>query len=62
MELAGHEPWMIRQLDHFHKIVNRETGEADTCLLEPAAVVVVNLVTVAVPFINIRLAVNRCSE
>ena len=62
MELACHEPGMIRQLNHLDQIVDRKAGEADARLLETLAIIIVDFITMAVPLIDFQFAVDRGSE
>src|SRR4051812_35568606 len=47
MELGRHKPRVVRELDHFHEVVARETRELQAGVLEPIQEVVVELVAMA---------------
>ena len=58
MELAGHKPGMVRQLDHFNDmLVRRYTGEQHSLLLHLFPVIVIEFISVAVALVNELLAV-----
>src|SRR5580658_578510 len=48
VELRGHEPRVVGQLNHLHQTVAREAGKAQPCLAVALEVVVVELEAVAV--------------
>src|SRR3989454_3630698 len=50
VELPGHEPWVIGQLDDLHELlVGPDARDPEAALLERVEVVVVDLVAMAVP-------------
>ena len=53
MELARDEKWMLFELDDFDQLaVRRKTAEHETSLLEFLAIGVVELITMAVTFVD----------
>src|SRR5882672_12121528 len=56
MELAGHEPRMIRQFDEFHQAVGRESGKGHAGTRQLIQVMIVEFVAMAVPLVNRFLA------
>src|SRR6185436_8880544 len=59
VELARHEPWMPRQLDDLHQLLLRpHARDPEPALLEPAEIVVVDLVPVAMALLDGALAVE----
>src|SRR5579871_1372676 len=52
VELAGNEKWMLRQFNHLDQFaVRRQAAKYKAAFLKPLAVGVVELVTVAMPFL-----------
>src|SRR5438094_4265693 len=59
MELAGNEKGVVSQFDDFHQLaIGRETAENKTRFFEALAVRVVELVAVAVTFVDHKRAVE----
>src|SRR5262245_46768764 len=59
MVLAGHEKWVILQLDHFDQLpIRRRSAENETGFLELLAVSVVEFVTMPMPLVNHERAVE----
>ena len=60
MCLGCHEPWVVRELDHLNNAAIRgNTGEHHAVFLEHVAVIVIDLVTVTVTFMNGLRAIKR---
>ena len=63
MELAGQEPGMIRDLDHFHQVaIHRGAGEAQARALQPVTVGIVELKAMAMALNNLILAVHLARQ
>ena len=59
VELARHEPWVIRELDHLHEpAVGRHPADAQTVFFQRLSVGVVDLVAVPVPLPDLGGAVD----
>ena len=60
MKLAGDKPGMARQFDHFHEIVNRQSGELQTCFRKLVTIIIVHFVAMSVALEDFAAAVNAC--
>src|SRR4030095_8752812 len=59
MKLAAYEPWALRQLDRFTQTVfGRFAADLQPLFPEPRKIVVVDLITMPVPFGDALLSVN----
>src|SRR5262249_12461770 len=59
VELAGHEPWVIGQLDDLDELLVRpDAGDAEAPLLERVEIVVVDLEAVPMPLLDHALPVR----
>src|SRR5690606_10191223 len=62
VKLAGNEPGVVGQLDHFDQIVHGQAGEPHARLLQLLPVIIVHLVAVPVTLPYLFLAINRGGE
>ena len=63
MELHAHKPWLVMKLHNLHQLfAGAETGQGQALFLEKVAVLVVELIAVAVALIDHGLAVGLVGE
>src|SRR6266481_1364129 len=63
MELAADEPRMVGELDDLdQRLIRRDAAENQPGAAELLAIRVVELVAVAMPFVDLALAVEPCRE
>ena len=55
VELAGEEQRMLRQLDHLDEVIDRQPGKTQSGFSKLLAIVVVDLVAMAVPLVDLVL-------
>ena len=59
MELTGDKKRMVFQLDHFYdSVVRRQAAKSHAVLLKRIPILIINLISVAVPLINQSVMVN----